>query len=182
VIHEELHVFEKSANLFWGLVILVCTAGGTYLLAGTFVSMDWEPFRPDQLFALGLFSLSFWGIIQLSEPLYHFILYFENDVLTIDIKKGEVHTQTIEIAATDIEALKFAPHKPRSADEALFDFSTDYHLLYKKRSASGYQKLLGLQAAAITLKVDDIAKIMRFISEHNPEISIPRDQASYFNL
>ncbi|MDZ7680593.1 MAG: hypothetical protein U5J63_02505 [Fodinibius sp.] len=62
MIHDELHVFEKSANLFWGLVILVCTAGGTYLLAGTFVSMDWEPFRPDQLFALALFSLSFWGL------------------------------------------------------------------------------------------------------------------------
>ena len=160
----------------------MCTAGGTYLLAGTFVSMDWQPFRPDQFFALALFSLSFWGIIRLSEPLYHIILYFEGDVLTIDIKKGEVHTDTIRIAAKDIQALKFAPHQPREADEALFDFSADYHLLYKKSAASGYEKLLGLQAASITLKVDDIAKIMRFISEHNPEVSIPREQAAYFNL
>ncbi|MDZ7680594.1 MAG: hypothetical protein U5J63_02510 [Fodinibius sp.] len=102
--------------------------------------------------------------------------------MTIDIKKGEVHTQTIQIPASDIASLKFAPHDPRSADEALFDFSTDYHLLYKKHSASNYEKLLGLQAAAITLKVDDIAKIMRFISNHNSNITIPREQASYFNL
>jgi len=180
--HDELHVFEKSAHLFWGLVILVCTAGGTYLLAGTFVTMDWEPFRPDQLFALALFSLSFWGIVRLSEPLYHFILYFEGDLLTIEIKKGELLTQTIQIPAGDIQALKFAPHQPREADEALFDFSTDYHLLYKKSEAASYQKLLGVQAASITLKVDDIAKIMRFISTHNPNVHIPQEQASYFNL
>jgi len=180
--HDELHVFEKSTHLFWGLTILVCTAGGTYLLAGSFVSMNFDPFKLDQLLALGLFVISFTGIIKLSEPLYHLILYFEDDLLMIDIKKGQVKTDTMQIPVADIEELKFAPHNARSSDEALFDFATNYHLLYKTRTNPNFKKLLGLESAAITLKVDDIADIMRFIKERNPEVIIPREQASYFNL
>jgi hypothetical protein len=180
--YRELHVFEKSTHLFWGLAILVCTAGGTYLLAGSFISMNWNLFKLDQLLALGLFIISFTGIIKLSEPLYHFILHMEGDMLVIDIKKGEIKADTIKIPVKDITALKFAPHFPRSPDEALFDFSTSYHLLYKKRGSGTFQKLLGTQSASITLKVDDIADIMRFITEQNPDISIPDEQATYFNL
>lgn len=180
--YRELHVFEKNTHLFWGLVILVCTAVGTYLLAGSFVTMDWNFFRPDQFFALVLFVISFWGIIKLSDPLYHFILYIDRDLLVIDVKKGEIQADTIKVPVNDIQALKFAPHYPRSSDEALFDFSTSYHLLYQERGSAQFQKLLGTQSASITLKVDDIADIMRFIKEHNPNISIPDEQAAYFNL
>lgn len=182
MMYRELHVFEKSTHLFWGLAILVCTAGGTYLLAGSFVSMDWNFFKPDQFFALVLFAISFWGIIKLSEPLYHFILFIDDEFLVIDVKKGEIQADTIKIPVKDIKALKFAPHYPRSSDEALFDFSTSYHLLYQKRGSARFQKLLGTQSASITLKVDDIADIMRFITEHNPNIRIPDEQAAYFNL
>lgn len=180
--HKELHVFEESNHLLWGLIILVATALGTYLLVGSFVTMDWYPFNIRQLLALGLFGISFAGIIKLSEPLYHFILYFEDDTLIIDIKKGDVKTDTLQIPADHIQHLKFAPHNPRDADEALFDFSTSYHLLYKKKDDASFYKLLGDQSAAITLKVDDIAKIMRFISNRNPNIKIPTQQATYFNL
>jgi hypothetical protein len=180
--YRELHVFEKSTHLFWGLAILVCTAGGTYLLAGSFISMNWNLFKLDQLLALGLFVISFTGIIKLSEPLYHFILYMDDNLLVIDIKKGEMQADTIKIPVNDIKAMKFAPHYPRSSDEALFDFSTSYHLLYQKRGFSKFQKLLGTQSASITLKVNDIADIMRFITEHNPDITIPDEQAAYFNL
>ncbi len=179
---RELHVFEEGAHLFWGLVILVCTAGGTYLLAGSFVTMDWDFLKPRQLIALGMFTLSFWGIIKLADPLYHFTLYFNQGVLIINIKKGDLLTDTLKIPVDDIRTLKFSPHYPRSADEALFDFSTSYHLLYQTKNDSRFKKLLGAESASITLKVDDIANIMRFISERNPAVHIPREQAEYFNL
>ena len=180
--HKELHVFEESNHLLWGLIILVATALGTYLLVGSFVTMEWYPFNIRQLLALGLFGISFAGIIKLSEPLYHFILYFNDDILFIDIKKGDVKTDTLQIPVDHIQHLTFAPHSPRDADEALFDFSTNYHLLYKKKDDASLYKLLGDQSASITLKVDDIADIMRFISNRNPNIQIPQEQAAYFNL
>lgn len=180
--HNELHVFEESNHLFWGLLILVATAAGTYLLAGSFVTADWYPFNIRQLLALGLFGISFLGIVRISEPLYHFILYFENNMLIISIKKGDLEADKLRIPAGEIQILKFAPHRPRSSDEALFDFSTSYHLLYKKEGDAAFHKLLGDQSASITLKVNDIADIMRFISERNPNVRIPKEQAAYFNL
>ncbi|MEL7834834.1 hypothetical protein [Fodinibius sp. Rm-B-1B1-1] len=180
--HKELHVFEESNHLFWGLIILVATAVGTYLLAGSFVTMDWYPFNVRQLLALGLYAISFTGIIKLSEPLYHFILYFRDSDLMIDIKKGDLKTDTLRIPVDNLQQLKFTPHTSRDADEALFDFSTSYHLLYQKKGDETFYKLLGDQSASITLKVDDIADIMRFISDKNPDIHIPNEQAAYFNL
>lgn len=180
--HQELHVFEESNHLFWGLIILVTTILGTYLLVGSFVTRDWYPFNIRQLLALGFFAISFTGIIKLSEPLYHFVLYFNDQQLIIDIKKGETTTETLTINVDNIQQLKFAPHFPRKSNEALFDFSTSYHLLYLKKDKPDFHKLLGDQSASITLKVDDIADIMRFISDRNPDIVIPREQATYFNL
>lgn len=180
---RELHVFEEGSSVFWALIILVCSASGTYLLSGSFVSMDWDPFKIDQLVALGLFLISFRGIFKISDPLYHFTFYFkEDDLLVIDIKKGELEIDTITIPVREIEGLKFAPHFPRSSDEALFDFSTTYHLMFKSKGHPEYQKLLDLESSSITLKVDDIAKIMRFISNRNQDIAIPQEQAAYFNL
>lgn len=179
---RELHVFEEVAYLLWGLVILVCTAGGTYLLTGAFVSMDWDIFKLRQLLALGLFIISFWAIFKVANKRYHLILFFEDDLLTIKIKKGDINADTIEIPVQEIESLKFAPHTPRAPNEALFDFSRSYQLMYRTHSDEKYHQLLDIDSGTITLKVDDIANIMRFISQKNPGIHIPREQAEYFNL
>jgi len=179
---KELHVFEEVAYLFWGLVILICTAGGTFLLSGSFVSLDWDIFKLRQLAALGLFMISFWAIFKVSNTPYHLVLYFEDDLLIIQIKKGDINADTIKIPVQDIEALKFAPHTPRSSNEALFDFSRSYQLMYRTHTDEKYHQLLQIDSGTITLKVDDIANIMRFISERNPNIHIPKEQAAYFNL
>jgi len=180
--NRKIKVFEQGNYLFWGLLIVICTAGGTYLLAGSFLSLNWDFFKIEQLFALILFVISFWGIIKLSEPRYNFLLFFKDSQLYIEIKKGDLRTKTLQIPVEEIEELKFAPHDPRSSDEALFDFSANFHLLYRKKDDVSFQKLLGTESTAITLKVDDIGKIMHFITDHNPNIMIPQEQAQYFSL
>ncbi|HKK44129.1 MAG TPA: hypothetical protein VJ964_01320 [Balneolaceae bacterium] len=179
---RELHVFEEGAYLFWGLVILICAAGGTFMLTGSFVSLDWDLSKLQQLAALGLYLLSFWGIFKVSDSHYHLIIYFEGDLLVIIVKKGTIHIDTLKIPVKDIEALKFSSHYPRSSNEALFDFSKSYHLMYRAHADTSYRQLFDIESGSITLKVDDIANIMRFITERNPEIKIPREQAEYFNL
>lgn len=180
--YQELHIFEEETNLFWGLIILVCTAAGTFTLAGSFITMNWNLLSFNQLFALALFLISFWGIFKLSEPLYHFVFSFEDNVLIIKIKKGELNVDKLRIPVQDIDALKFSPHYPRSSNEALFDFSMNYHLMWRKQNESVYRKLIGLKSANFTLKVNDIAKIMHFIRRQNPNIFIPEEQSDYFNL
>ncbi|NGP87009.1 hypothetical protein [Fodinibius halophilus] len=180
--YKELHILEESRHLFWGLVIFVCTSAGTYLLAGSFIFIEWNMFNPEQLTALVLFLISFRGIFVLSEPLYKFVLYFEDRILQIEIKKGQHYIDTLKIPVDDITSLKFTPGNPRKPSEALFDFSTSYHLLYRTADSPDYRKLIEVDSDSIALKVDDIADIMRFVKKENPEVQIPREQATYFNL
>ncbi|WP_138429530.1 hypothetical protein [Fodinibius saliphilus] len=182
MVYNELHIFEESQHLFWGLVIFVCTSLGTYLLAGSFIFIDWNMFNPNQVAALILFLISFRGIFILSEPLYKFVLYFEERTLIIEISKGTLYENTIKIPVDNIESLKFTSHNERKPSEALFDFSTSYHLMYQSRENASYHKLIDVESASITLKVEDIADIMRFIKKEKPEVHIPKEQATYFNL
>ena len=179
---NKLHIYEEETNLFWAPVVVVAAAGATFILSDMFfreVSAYWGF---SQILALLLILLSFYGILKIAEPLYHFIFYLEDNLLTIEAKKGEHHIKTISLNAGEIDSLKFSPSEPRRAGEALFDFSTDYHLMWKPVSGDGYQRLLNLDSAHFVLKVDDIAKIIRFIRSANPDIFVPHEQASYFNL
>lgn len=179
---QELHIIEEETHLFWGLAILVCTGAGTYLLTGTFTSMDWNLFSIRQLCALFFFLISFIGIFKLSEPLYHFTFYSDEDMLNVDIKKGTILVDSLNIPLQNIAGLRFAPHTPRSSHEALFDFSRNFHLLLRLKDETSYHKMLDVKSANFTLKVDDIAHIMRFIKVRAPHIHIPSEQADYFNL
>jgi len=180
--YNELHIFEESTHLFWGLIIFICTSLGTYLLAGSFIFIEWNIFNLNQFTALILFLISFRGIFVLSEPLYHFVIYFEDRKLVIHTQRGDLDVDTLRIPVDDIDALKFAPHGQRKSYEAMFDFSTSYHILYRTKKQADYQKLIDVEKGSITLKVDDIADIMRFIRERKSEIYIPPEQANFFNL
>lgn len=152
------------------------------MLAGSFISMNWNILNYRQFIALLLFLISFWGIFRLSEPQYHFIFRFEGDTLVIDTHKGSIHFDSHRIVANNIAALKFAPDTPRAENEALFDFSRTYHLMWRKKNDANFQRLLSVESSRFTLKVDDIAKIMRFIRNRTPYIHIPSEQEAYFNL
>lgn len=180
---EKLHIYEEATTLFWGLIIVVATAAATYILANSLMSEGWSISGFKQIVVLALFSISFIGIFKISDPLLHFIIYTEKETLRIEIKKGEHHVKTITIPLHTIEALKFAPHTPRSEHEALFDFSASYHLMWRPEHETSYRKLMDLDAAySFTLKIEDITEIIRFIRRHNPDIYVPKEQARFFGL
>ncbi len=180
--NNELHIYEEATNLFWGLIILVSTTLATYILANAFVTAGWSISSLSQIIALLLITLSFVGILKISEPLYHFIFTVNDQKLKIKSYKGEQHIDTHFIPLHDIEALKFSPFRPREKGEALFDFSTSYQLMIKRVSGAAYSPLIDLEDAAFTLKVDDIVSIIRFIKKYQPSVSVPREQASFFNI
>lgn len=179
---EKIHIYEEATNLFWGLITLVSTTLATYILANSLVTDGWSFTSLNQIFALLLFSLSFVGILKISDPLYHFIFSVEKQVLYIEIKKGEQHIDTSEIPLSDISSLKFSPFTPRSSKEALFDFSANYQLMWKARDESEYAQLIDLGDVSFTLKVEDIAKVIRFIRKHDTDIHVPAEQGKYFGI
>ena len=179
---KKLRIYEEATNLFWGLIVVVTTASATYILANTFVSSGWQISGVKQVIVLLLFTVSFIGIFKISDPLLHFVIYIENRVLTIEVFKGDDQFKTIEVPLNNIETLKFSPHYSRSSGEALFDFSTSYHLMWRPVDGNNYAKLIDLEDISFTLKVEDIAKIIRLIREHNPNIGVPAEQREFFGI
>ncbi|TYP95299.1 hypothetical protein LX73_0597 [Fodinibius salinus] len=176
---RELHIIEEQAQLFWALLVFVCTCGGTYLLAGTFIFRSWNFFNLDQLGAIVLFLISFWGIYKITEPRYRFTIYAKKGTLIIEIMKGSLDIDTVHIPIDEIVELKFSPHRRRKENEASYDYSTSFHLMYRTVNSNNFKKVIDVESGSITLKVKDIAKLMRYIHERNPDITVPESQ-QYF--
>ena len=179
---EKLYIDEENTHILWGLVAVVSIGMASYILINAFMAGSWEIAGSTQLLSLALFSIGFYGIIRISSPLFHFILFVEENMLHIETwKEGEkpVHVKTL--ALDNIEALRIAPHTPRSAGEALYDFSTSYHLLYKERESGQYKRLIDPEGESFTLRVEDIRKVIRFLRSHGESIDIPEEESLFLN-
>jgi hypothetical protein len=108
------------------------------------------------------------------------VLLAESQILTIEIwREGDqpLDVQTFDLPS--IQELRITPHAPRSPNEALFDFSSSYYLLYRNDEQDDFYRLIDLEDESFTLKVEDLSKIMALIREHNPDIIIPHEQRVY---
>lgn len=170
---EKLHIYEENVKLFWGLLGLITIAGGAYLLADAFFAGSWQWAGIRQISSLVLFAVGFYAIVRLTEPLYNFVLFMEDTLLNIEIWQGsDTRHGTKTIRISNINELKIMPHSPRKEGEALFDFSTNYHLLYRASEQEVYQDVISLSDQSFTLKLKDIQKIIGFIKQHNQAVDV----------
>jgi len=177
----KIRIDEENIRLFWGLLIVLSLSSAIYLTGDIIWAQPLGAGNMQLILCLIFFVLSFYGIIQISRPLYHFNLLVDQRFLCIQIWKDEdTLLDTQKIPLDDITALRISPYSPRKANEALFDFSTNYHLLYRTVSRPNYLPLITLEGQSFTLKVEDIRKIMNFLCTQNPHITIPKDQTGYF--
>lgn len=166
-----LHIDEENTTLLWGLVSVIAIATATYMLSNAFMAGNWSVL---QLISIFLFSLGIYGIIRLSTPLLHFVLCVEDDILKIEIwQEGDTPKDIQYIPLYSIQELRIAPHTPRDAGDALFDFSTSYHLVCLMKEEALFRRLIEIDHASFTLKVDDIKHIIHFLHSHNPSIIVP---------
>ena len=176
-----LTIYEEDTNLFWGLIVVAATALATYLLGDAFVDEALLLIGFRQLSALFMFIVAFIGVLRITEPLYRFELSAEGDMLTINAFKGDTDIKSFYYNLREFEELRFAPKNPSWHDEALFDFSPSYHVVFKSRITGRYEKLIDLGDVSFTLKVPDIAKIIQFILRHNANIRLPEEQEAFLN-
>lgn len=180
--NSTIHIYEENINLFWGLLGLISITAGAYLLADAFFGGSWRWIGFQQISSLGLFAVGFYAIVKLTEPLYRFVLFMEGDILHIEIWEGsDTKHGTKKIALGVITELKIMWHTPPKENEALFDFSTNYHLLYRNHQEEVYQDLITLNDQSFTLKLKDIQKVIRFIKKHNGQIGVNDNQLMYRN-
>lgn len=177
---DKIHIDEENTQLIWGLVSVVSIAAATYMLTNAFMAGSWTLASYTQIISLLLFTLGFYGIIRISTPLYHFVLSISESTLQIEIwqeSEQPIDIKTVQLNA--IEELRIAPHTPRSPNEALFDFTTSYYLLYKTKDNDNFKRLISLEGESFTLKVDDIKKVMGFLVSHHPAIHVPEENVFF---
>lgn len=181
---NKLTIYEENTSLMWAPVIVVSAALGTYLLGDILLTEFGGSGTFRHLLVFGLFLLSIYGIVQISEPLYKFVFTTDDydRVLVIRIFKGEHRSGDLRIPFSEIEALKFSSIFPRERGEALFDLSGNYRLLYRKKGERDYRPLLQPGTDSFVLKPDDISKVIRFIRSYNPGIYVPEEQANFFDV
>ncbi len=179
--HTRLTIYEEDTNLLWGVIVVGATALSTYMLGDAFVDEALWMIGFRQLMAMSLFVVAFIGILKITDPLYRFELYAKGDMLTIEAYKGDQQLKNFYYNIREFEELRFAPRNSEWTDEALFDFSPSYHLIFKSHITGRYEKLIDLGDVSFTLKVPDIAKIIQLIRRHNSSISLPEEQEAFLN-
>lgn len=180
---DKIHIEEENTQLIWGLVSVVSIATATYMLTNAFMAGSWELASYTQIISLLFFTLGFYGIIRISTPLYHFVLSIKESTLVIEIWQESEQPIDIKTVQLDsIEELRIAPHAPRSPNEALFDFSTSYYLLYQTKGDANFNRLISLEGESFTLKVDDIRTVVEFLVSHHSEIHVPESDTIFMNI
>lgn len=178
---QKIRIDEENIRLLWGLLIVLSLSAGIYLTGTIIWAEPWGTGNIRLILCLLLFAIGFYSIIQITRPLFHFNLFIEQQLLRIEIWKDEdTLLDTRQMPLNDIASLRISPYRPRETNEALFDFSTNFYLLYRRHHQSTYQPLIHLQNQSFTLKVEDIRKVIRFLCVHNPRIIIPENQSDYF--
>ncbi|MDR8391099.1 hypothetical protein NC796_08120 [Aliifodinibius sp. S!AR15-10] len=176
-----LTIYEEETNLFWGVIVVGATALATYLLGDAFVDEALFIIGFRQLASIFLFMMAFIGILRITDPLYRFELFAEGDMLTIEVYKGDESVKNFYYNMREFEELRFAPKSPDWTDDALFDFSPSYYLMFKSHITGRLEKLIDIGNVSFTLKVPDIAKIIQLIRRHNPSISLPEEQEAFLS-
>ncbi|MFH5831117.1 hypothetical protein ACG2F4_10680 [Halalkalibaculum sp. DA3122] len=176
-----LTIYEEDTNLLWGVLVVGTTALATYLLGDAFVDEALFIIGFRQLMSLVLFMIAFIGILKITDPLYRFELSAEGDMLTIETYKGEQPVKNFYYNMREFEELRFAPEDSELNDQALFNFSPTYHLIFKSHITGRFEKLIDLGDISFTLRVPDIARIIQFIRRQHADIRLPEEQEAFLN-
>jgi hypothetical protein len=174
--YEKIHIDEEKNNLIWYLIIAVAVAIAAFWLIDAFIVSNGRIIFYRLVPALVLIAIAAYGIVNVTKPLYHFDLFIKESALIIDIYKGDdEHLDRQELPLSEINELRIAPHTPRLENDALFDFTTNYYLLYQNNQGD-YERLIYPGEKLFSFKVKDIRKIIGFLSTRDETIYIPPDQ------
>jgi hypothetical protein len=175
--YEKIHIDEERNNLIWYLMTAVAIIFAAFLLVDAYMAVVVGIIFYKLVIMLLLIAIAAYGIAQINKPLYHFDLSIDDSMLLVDIYNGvdELFDQQ-KLSLREIHELRIAPHTPRSKKDALFDFTTNYYLLYRNNQGDDFKRLIYPEEKLFSFKVEDIRKLIGFLTAHDQTILIPPDQ------
>ncbi len=174
--YEKIHIDEERNNLLWYLITIVAIALAAFLLIDAYLAVVVGIVFYKLAITLLLIGTAAYSVTQINKPLYHFDLSIVDSILIIDVYEGDNETANRqELSLSEIGELRIAPHIPRKQNDALFDFTTNYYLLYRNNPAENYKRLIYPGKKLFTFKVEDIRKMIGFLTTHDETLLIPPD-------
>ncbi|HKJ30725.1 MAG TPA: hypothetical protein VKA34_02805 [Balneolales bacterium] len=178
----ELTIVEENYKIIWWVIVVVSGGFAAFLLETVFNLHEMLQTILLTIIALFLFSIAFRGIYKISETLYRFHFVIKNNNVTIQVFKGDILYDEQYLKLDDVNYLSLKPREKPSPGEALFDFSSNYYLVYKEDEDNEYKEVISSDNYSFTLRITDIGKIIQFFMTQNPYITIPEPYKSFLHF
>lgn len=173
--HYQLTVEENHYRFVWGLVTILSLLMGSILFDPLQNSRYFAEEYLLIIFISSLFTLGIWGIYKTVQPIYTVLFEVTNGQLTVQIFYGEDTINEYSIPLQTIDTITYQPRTPPGQNEALYDFATDYLVVYRSESEKEFQPLIDIAPEKMALKIKDIGNIIRFLRKHRSSIRIPEE-------
>lgn len=178
----ELTIVEENYKIIWWVLVIVSGGLAAFLLETVFNLHHMLQTIFLTIISLILFAIAFRGIYEITKLLYRFHFIIEGNEITIQIFKGDILYDEQYLKLDDIEILSLKPREKPSPGDALFDFSSNYYLVYKPVDDNDYKKVIASDDFSFTLRITDIGKIIRLFKSQNPNIIIPEPYSSFLHF
>lgn len=179
---QHLKIYEESYKTSWAAITVFAFLVGVLLLQQLQYYSGWLSQYGMIILTSGCFTLGIWGIYKLIEKQYVIEFIMEDDILTINVFKGENLDISRTIALRNIAMFSFSYHEAPGPYDALYDFSSNYIPIIKKSLDGNFEMLIDLESSRFTFKIQDIKQIADFLLRNRPDIEIPQPQRSILNL
>ncbi|HKJ45587.1 MAG TPA: hypothetical protein VJ991_07150 [Balneolales bacterium] len=178
----ELTIVEENYKIIWWVLVVVSGGLAAFLLERVFNLQDLTQTITLTIIALVLFSIAFRSIYKISEQLYRFHFSIRGNDITIHIYKGDILYDEQLLHLDDIEILSLKPREKPYPGDALFDFSSNYYLVYKGPDDEEYKEVILSDDYSFTLRITDIGKIIRLLINQNPRITVAEPYRSFLHF
>jgi hypothetical protein len=178
----ELTIVEENYKIIWWVLVVVSGGLAAFLLERVFNLQDLTHTVMLTIMVLVLFSIAFRSIYKISEQLYRFHFSIRGNDITIHIYKGDILYDEQQLNLDDIEILSLKPREQPYPGDALFDFSSNYYLVFKGPDDDEYKEVIRSDDYSFTLRITDIGKIMRLLISQNPRITVAEPYRSFLHF
>jgi hypothetical protein len=171
----QLTVEENHYRFVWGLVTILSLLTGTVLFDPLQNSRNFSQEYFLIIIISFLFTLGIWGIFKTVQPIYTVFFEVLDNQLKVQVLHGEDTVNEYKIPLQSIDTVTYQARTPPRQDEALYDFATDYLVVYRSESEEDFQPLIDIAPKKMALKIKDIGNIIRFLRKHRSAIRIPEN-------
>ncbi len=176
---DELRVYEEDFKVIWAMSAFGSGLIGIYLLNTSFNLFEIFIKLPVILASLIFFAFSFYAAFKAAEDLHEIVICIQNGELIVRVFKREEIIKEENLSVSNIKCFFIEPKiKPKNG-EAIYDYTSNYYLKYQTIDNSDFMPFIDLVHYTLTLKLEDIERLIAFVQKYNQQIFVISEEFNY---